>query len=157
MACRSATREPIASSSARIASSSGPPLDIDRLRLGIVVSAVPDAASRRMGVGVVEDVHRLGRSDLELEVVAAARVMDANAESVGIGVPEQHHFKRAGQPLGQLSCGRTHGFASRHPRTAALGDGPWAWVPLDLASLETARAGIGDSSSATALDLLARG
>ena len=40
---------------------------------------------------------------------------------------------------------------------AALGDGPSAWVPLDLASLETARAGIGDSSSATALDLLARG
>src|SRR5437879_3850377 len=138
MACRSATREPIASSSARIASSSGSPLDIDGLRLGIVVSAVPDAASRRIGVGVVEDVHRLGRSDLELEVVAAARVMDANAESVGIGVPEQHYLERSGQPLGQLSRGHTHGFASQRPRTAALGGGPLARVPLDLASPETA-------------------
>src|SRR5207245_8289737 len=85
--CRSGSRS--ACKSARlIASSSGSPLGIDRHRLGGGVSAVGDAASCCIGIGVVEDVHRLGGPNLQLEVVAAARVVDANPEAAGVGLPE---------------------------------------------------------------------
>ena len=64
---------------------------------------------------MVEDVHRLGGPNLQLEVVAAARVVDANPEAVGVGLPEQHDLERAGQPLGQFSSSRIHGFAPGAP------------------------------------------
>src|SRR5437763_10599352 len=47
------------------------------------------AALRRVGVRVLEDIHRVPRSGLELEPVAVAPVVDRDAQPVRAAVPEK--------------------------------------------------------------------
>lgn len=100
-------------------------LDIDDYRLGTAVPAIFDAARCCVRVRVMEDLHRLDGPDLQPEPVTVARVTDADTEAIGVRAPDQPDLQRAGQPPGKLSRVLL-AFVSRHPRTAAPGDGPWA-------------------------------
>ena len=62
-----------------------------------------DVWTGQVGVGVVERVERVGRSDSELELDAGADLDKAQREYVVDLPPEQRHFDSAGRAAGQLT------------------------------------------------------
>jgi len=65
---------------------------VDRLFL----YAVRTLASPRIGEGVVEGVHRIGRCDFNPTVGAGRQIANSNIYSVAVGVPEEEHLVPAG-------------------------------------------------------------
>ncbi len=60
------------------------------------LSSVLEAATRCVGIGMVEDLHRLRGLDLQLEVDAAARITHRDAQSIRARVPEKNDLDCAG-------------------------------------------------------------
>jgi hypothetical protein len=64
------------------------------------------ALARRVGIGVVERIHRIPRRDLEADCGAGCHVAHGKLHPVALGVPKEENLDRPAPPLGQFSTAR---------------------------------------------------